>query len=153
MVAKFLDALFEDASGVVHEQRRHRELALARSLEDVATLDLAPLQVTRLAGHAEIVFGAIVERLELRVAQRPVDYRTVLRDRRRAIALDGLRPHTEVALVESPRDCAIVNGAAADLVAIVQRRHRHRARVSIGPPGDGLTLWVWAQVLAQSRGD
>ena len=41
-----------------------------------------------------------------------------------------------------------MNGAAADLIAVVERRHRHRAHVRVRSPRDRLPLRVRAQVLA-----
>src|SRR6516164_2726751 len=45
-------------------------------------------------------------------------------------------------------DGAVVDGAPARLIAVVLHRDRSRRRVRIGPPGDGLTLGVRAQILA-----
>ena len=102
-------------------------------------VDLAALQVAGLAGHAEIVFGAIVIGLEIVVAQRPVGDRAVLRDRGCAIALDRLRARAKIVVVEAPRHRAVVDGAAAHLVAVVERRQRHRARARYS--GRQVTGW------------
>ena len=64
---------------LIATQRRQRIFAPARRLEHVAAVDLASLQIAGLARHAELVFGPIVIRLELGVAQRPVGERGVLR--------------------------------------------------------------------------
>ena len=147
VIAELLAAASNRIAGLIHEQRRQRKLATARRFEHVAAVDLASLQIARLARHAELVFGAIVVGLEIGVTQRPVDERGVFRDRRRAIALDRLRPRAEVVLVKAPRDRAVVDGAAARLVAVILHRDRVRARIRVRPPGDGLALDVRAQVL------
>jgi hypothetical protein len=66
-------ASLEDSRGIVDEQWWEWKFALARGLEDVATVDLSALQIAGLAGHAEIVFGAIVKGFEIGVPQRPVN--------------------------------------------------------------------------------
>ena len=122
-------------------QRRQRIVAPARRFEHVAAVDLASLQIAGLARHAELVFGAIVVGLEVGVAQRPVDERGVLAG---SPTLHSARSvcdrSAEVVLVEAPRDRAVVDGAAARLVAVVLRRDRGRARIRVRPPGDGLAL-------------
>ena len=45
------------------------------SLEDVAACDLLAAEIAGLAGHAELIFGALVIGLEIGVGQRPVDDR------------------------------------------------------------------------------
>src|SRR5262244_1588909 len=50
--------------------------------------------------------------------------------------------------MQAPLYGAVVDGAAARLVAVVLHRDRICRRVRIGPPGDGLTLDVRAQILA-----
>jgi len=50
-------------------------VARPRRLEGIAAFDPLALQVAGLAGNAELIFGAVVERLEIAVAQRPVDER------------------------------------------------------------------------------
>ena len=148
MVAKLAGPGCEDDARLIRHQRRQRILAAARRFERVAAFDLAALQIARLAGHAELVFGAIVERLQIRVGQRPVDERRILRDRRRSVAINGLRPRAEIVLVKAPGDCAVVHGTAARLVAVIENRERIRARLRVRPPGDRLALRVRAQVLS-----
>src|SRR5262244_3721242 len=50
--------------------------------------------------------------------------------------------------MQAPLYGAVVDGTAARLIAVVLHRDRSRRRVRIGPPGDGLTLDVRAQILA-----
>jgi hypothetical protein len=61
---------------LVHEagaaQRRHRVLALADTFEDVSRLDPATLEIPGVARDPELVLDAIVERLEILVADRPI---------------------------------------------------------------------------------
>ena len=148
VIAELLGAFLENERRIVDQERRQRELALPRRLEDVAARDLAALQVAGFAGNAEIVFGAVVIRLEIVVAQWPVGDRAVLRDGGCAVALDRLRAGAKIVVMEAPRHRAVMDRAAADLGAVVERRQRHRARAGIGPPGDGLALGVGAQLLA-----
>src|ERR1700693_6462759 len=75
VITELLGTLLENAGRGVDEQRRQRELALTRRLEDVAALDLASLQIAGFAGHPEIVFGAIVVGFEIGVAERPIGER------------------------------------------------------------------------------
>ena len=147
MIAQLARAGFEEHARLIHEQWRQRIFAAARRFEHVAAVDLASLQIARLARHAELVFGAIVEGLEIGVAQRPVGQRGILRNRRRSVALHRLRPRAEVVLVKAPRDRAVVDRAAACLIAVIQHRERIRARLRVRPPGDGLALRVRAQIL------
>ena len=88
VIAELLGAGFEQHAGLIDLQRRQRIFALARRLEHIAAVDLLALQIAGLARHAELVFGLVVERLELGIAQRPVDERGILRDGRGAVALD-----------------------------------------------------------------
>jgi hypothetical protein len=148
VIAKFFGASLEDSRRIVDEQGRKWEFALARGLEDVAAVDLSALQIARLAGHAEIIFGAIVEGFEVSVAQRPVNNGAILRDRGLAVALDRLRANAEITPVEPPGHCAIVDGTAADLIAVVERREGDRTRVRVRAPSDGLALRIGAQILA-----
>lgn len=92
----------EDGARLIHDERRQRILAAARRFERVAAVDLLPLQISRLARHAECVFGAIVKRLEIAVRHRPIDQRRIGRNRRRAVALDRLRARAEVVVVKTP---------------------------------------------------
>src|SRR2546423_3398180 len=106
--AELLGASLEDSRRIVDEQRRKWKFALAWGFEDVASVDLSALQIAGLAGHAEIVFGAIVKGFEVGVAQGPVNDRAVLWDRGHAIALDCLRAHAEITFVEPPRHRPVV---------------------------------------------
>ena len=123
------------------------EFATARRFEDIAAADLAPLQIASLARNAELVFGAVVIGLQLRVAQRPVDKRGIRGNSRCAVALDRLRAGAKIVLVQAPRHRAVMDGAAAGLVAVALGRDRGRAHIGIPPPGDGLALRVRAQIL------
>src|SRR5262249_18895049 len=64
-----------------------------------------------------------------------------------AIALDGVRAHPEIILMEAPGDCAVVNRAATGLVAVALSWDRCRARPRIGPPRHRLALRIRTQVL------
>jgi hypothetical protein len=90
VIAEVAPGGVEQDLGLVLKQRRQRIFATARCFEHVAAVDLPALQVAGLARHAEFVFGAVVERLEIGVAQRPVGERGVRRNRGRAVALDGV---------------------------------------------------------------
>src|SRR5882672_2298411 len=111
MIAELLGRRFEVHADLIHVQRRQRIVALAWRLEDVAALDLLALHIAGLARDAEIVFGAIVIGLELGVAHRPVDDGGVLRNGGSAVALDGLRAHPEIILMEAPGNRAVMNRA------------------------------------------
>src|SRR5262244_1042572 len=50
--------------------------------------------------------------------------------------------------MQAPLYGAVVDGTAARLIAVVLHGDRSRRCVGIGPPGDGLTLDVRAQILA-----
>src|SRR6266403_5919162 len=58
-----------------------------------------------------------------------------------------MRPRAEIVLVKAPRERAVVDGAAARLVAVVQDWERVRAHTGVRPPGDGHALRVRAQFL------
>src|ERR1035437_422548 len=58
-----------------------------------------------------------------------------------------MRPRAEVVLVKAPRECAVMDGAATCLVAIIQNRERVRAYIRVRPPSDGMALHVGAQLL------
>jgi hypothetical protein len=90
VIAELASGGVEQNLGLVLKQRRQRIFATARRFEYVAAVDLRALQVASLARHAELVFRAVVERLEIGVAQWPVRKRGVGRDRGCAVALDGL---------------------------------------------------------------
>ena len=49
--------------------------------------------------------------------------------------------------MHAPRERAIVDRASARLIAVIQNRHRVRARAGIWPPSDGLALNVRAKFL------
>ena len=49
--------------------------------------------------------------------------------------------------MQAPRERAVVDGAAARLVAVIQNRHRVRAHARVRPPGDRLALPVRAKFL------
>ena len=147
-MAELLRGSRKNRAGLIHLQRRQRIFALARRFERIAAGNFLALQVAGLAGDAELVFGAVVERLEVGIAERPIGERGILRDDGRPVALDGLRAGAEIVLVQAPRERAVVHGAAARLVAVVLVRGRVGARSCIGPPGDGRALDVGAQVLA-----
>jgi hypothetical protein len=90
VVAELVGGRFEDRAGLVHLQRRQWIVALPRRLERIAAGDLLALEIAGLAGDPELIFGAVVERLEILVAQRPIGEGRILRDRSRPVALDGL---------------------------------------------------------------
>src|SRR5262249_39893162 len=94
--------LLEDGLGLILAQRRQRIVAPARRLEHVAPVDLLALQVAGLARHPKLIFGAIVVRLEISVAERPVDEGRGLRDRGGAGGPDSLRPGAKIVLVQPP---------------------------------------------------
>src|SRR5207249_7793675 len=73
-----------EKSGAV--ERRHRVLALAHALEDVAALVDLALDVAGLARDADLVFDLVVVRLELFESQGPVLDRGTLGDARRPVA-------------------------------------------------------------------
>ena len=70
--AELARAVREDRAGLVYLQRRQRIVALARRLERIAAVDLRALEIAGLAGNAELILGAVIERLEIGIAQRPV---------------------------------------------------------------------------------
>ena len=144
VIAELARRGFEQHGALVQAQRRQRVVATARRFEHVAAVNLASLQIARLAGNAQLVFGLIVIALKVRIAQRPVGERGVLRNCGRSITRDRMRPRAEVILVEAPRHGAVVDGAAARLIAVVLQRERSCPRIRVGPPRDGLTLDVRA---------
>ena len=78
MVTEIFCAGFEQDSRLIRNQRRQRVFAVPWRFEDIAAINLPSLQVTGFAGHTEIVFGAVVERLEIGIRHRPVGDRGVL---------------------------------------------------------------------------
>ena len=70
MITEFARSGFEDQAGLIGQQSGKRILAAARSLEGISTFDLAALQIARLAGNAQFIFRAVIERLELGVTSR-----------------------------------------------------------------------------------
>src|SRR6266550_5420380 len=58
-----------------------------------------------------------------------------------------MRPRAEIVLMKAPRERAVVDGAAARLVAIVQDWERVRAHIGVRPPGDRHAPRVRAQFL------
>ena len=148
MIPELLAGRVEVDADLVELERRQRVVALPRRLEDVAAGDLLALQIAGLARHADLILDTLVVGLELGVAQRPVDDRGIFRDCSLAVALDGVRAHPEIVVVEAPGDRTVVHGAAAGLVAIALRRDRGRARFGVRAPGDRLALDVRAQVHA-----
>ncbi len=81
MIAQLARPGFEKDTRLIREQGRQRVLATPRGLENVAAVDLAPLQIARLARHAELVFGAVVEGFQIGVGHGPVGERRICRDR------------------------------------------------------------------------
>jgi hypothetical protein len=142
VVTELPGAALEIRARLIDLQRRERITAAPRRLEDVAPVDLLALQIAGLSGDADFVLGAIVIGFEIGVAQRPVDERGIFRNRRGAVALNGVRAHPEIVLVKSPGNGAVVNGAAAGLVSVVENLKRRRACIAIRAPGDGLALGI-----------
>src|SRR5262249_12350331 len=124
-----------------------RIVALARRLEHIAAVDLIALQIAGLAGHADLVFGLLVEWLQHRIGQGPVSERAFLRDRSEAISLDGVRARAKIVLMQAPRYGAIVDGAPARWVAVVLRGNPPRPFVPFRPPRHWLPFHIWPQVL------
>ena len=147
VIAQLARAFLEQDSRLIHEQRRKRIVAIARGFEHVAAVDLAALQISRLARHAQIVFGLIVERFEIGVRQRPIGHRGILRDGRCAVALDRVRVRAEIVLMHAPRKRAVMDGPAAGLIAVIQNVHGVRARACVGTPRHRLALPVRAKIL------
>jgi hypothetical protein len=87
---------------LIREQRRQRIFAAARRLEDVPAVDFPAAEIAGFARHAKLVFGAIVKGFQVRVRQRPVRDRGVLRNGGHTVSFDGLRTRAEIVLVQSP---------------------------------------------------
>src|SRR6202008_2305584 len=121
---------------------------LARRLVRIATSDFLALEIAGLAGHTELVFGTIVERLEIRVGERPIGKRRIFRNRGRPIPLNRLRACTEIVLMQAPGERAVMDGAATRLMTVVLVRRGARLGAGIGPPGDRRLLDVRPQILA-----
>src|SRR5262249_57909274 len=66
--AKLPGCFVKDDARLIRRQRRQRVFAFARRLEHIAAFDLLSLQIAGPAGHAELVFGAVVIGLKLGVA-------------------------------------------------------------------------------------
>ena len=75
MIAELLRGACKNDAGLIGQERRKRIFALPRRLERITGTGFTPLQIAGLAGDAEFVFGAIVERLEIGVSQGPVGER------------------------------------------------------------------------------
>src|SRR5262249_61628186 len=75
VVAELFGRGFEVDADLIDLQWRQRIVTAARRFEHVAVLDLASLQIARLTRDAKFVLRAIVVRLELRVAPRPLEAR------------------------------------------------------------------------------
>src|SRR6516162_1452443 len=134
MISELPGCTLERDLSLVGEQRRQGVIAPPWRLEDVAAIDLAAGKIAGLAGDAQLVLGAVVERLQLRVAHRPVRERRVLRDDGCPVALDGMGAGAEIVLVHAPGNGAIMYRATAGLVAVILNWNRQRAHVGIGPP-------------------
>jgi len=65
---------------LIREQGWQRILARRGASNTFSAVDLAPRQVAGLAGHAQLVFGAIVKGFQVGVRQRPVGKRRAFRD-------------------------------------------------------------------------
>jgi len=72
VISQLAGSGFEQYSRLIGEQSRQWILAATRRFEDVAALDLAAAEIAGFAGNAKLVLGAIVVRLEIGVAHRPV---------------------------------------------------------------------------------
>ena len=142
VVTELPGAGLEIRARLIELQRRERIIAAPRRLEYIAPVDLLALQIAGLSGDAEFVFRAIIIGFEIGVAQRPVDERGILRDHRGAVTLDRMRAHPEIVLVKPPGNGAVMNGAAAGLVPVVENLKRRRACIAIRAPGDGLALGI-----------
>ena len=68
MQSELFCAGVEQGGRPLHHEWRQRVIAPARRLERVAALDLVALQITGLARHAKLVFGAIIIGLEIGIA-------------------------------------------------------------------------------------
>src|SRR5262249_52118404 len=134
VIAEFLRPRLEQHRRLVPLQRRQRIVALARRLEHIAAVDLIALQIAGLAGTPDLRFGLLLEWPQHRIGQGPVSERAFLRDRSEAISLDGVRARAKIVLMQAPRYGAIVDGAAARLVAVVLRGNPHRPFVPVRPP-------------------
>src|SRR5687767_7624468 len=77
-------------------KRRHRILAAAGALEDIATLVDTATDVSALAGNSNLALDDVVERLELFVAEGPVFDRRSLRQPRCSVPSRRLANHLEV---------------------------------------------------------
>src|SRR6266567_2491638 len=69
MIAELLRCLVEDQTRAVGDERGQGVIAIARRFEDIAAGDSGALQIARLAGHAELIFGAVVIGLQIRIAE------------------------------------------------------------------------------------
>jgi hypothetical protein len=102
VIAELAGGLVEHRAGLIVLQWRQWIFAPARRLEDVAAENFLAEQIAGLAGDADLVLGLVVERLQVRIAQRPVGERGVGGDRGLAVALDGVGAGAEIVLMKSP---------------------------------------------------
>ncbi len=135
-------------AGLIGQQSGKRILAAAWRLERISAVHFAALQIPRLAGNAEFILRAVIERLEFGVSQGPVGERRIGRDGGRSIAFDGVRSRAEVIFVEAPGKSAVVNRPASGLIAVIQVGERLGVRFVVRPPGNRLLFYIRAKVLA-----
>ena len=148
VITEFARSGREDHAGLIGQQSGKRILAAARRLERISAVHFAALQIPRLAGNAQFILRAIVERLEFGVRQRPVGQRRVGRDGGRSIAFDGVGSRAEVVFVEAPGKSAVVDRPASGLIAVIQGRSAAWHRVlSSGRQVTGSLFCIRAKVL------
>jgi len=122
VVAELLGGAVKNDARLIVAQWRQRIVTAARRFEHIAAGDLVALDIAGLARHAELIFGAVVVGLQIGVAQWPVDERGIRGNCRCPVALDRMRARAEIVFVQAPRDCAVMDGSAACLIAVSQRR-------------------------------
>src|SRR5262249_37797804 len=117
MQPEALRGLGEDHPGLRHYQRLVGIVVVARTLEDVAALDLLAAQVSGLARGAAELLEAIVIRLEIVVGDAPSLDGHVFRDRGASVACGQMAAQHEFARTEPPGNAVPVRAGAADAVA------------------------------------
>src|SRR5712691_799836 len=102
MIAELLRRLVEDQPRAVGDERGQGVVAIARRFEDIAAGDSGAFQIAGLAGQAELIFGAVVIGLQIRIAERPIGERGILGYGAHAIPLYRPRAVAEIILMHAP---------------------------------------------------
>jgi hypothetical protein len=97
-------------------QRRHRVFAGARSFEDVAAVVNRVVDVTGLAGNADLVLHLVIAGLEFFQPERPIFNGRAFRNPRRTVTAPRLGHDLEVPWIEPPALRPVVQRCAADRI-------------------------------------